>query len=89
LYLARFPVLLPIDSVVALSDRFDLLRAVVVLGFFLFAAPIGVDHLRTHGTTTGAFYFLRARQTAVIPSIVSDRELLAANAISSITGRRC
>jgi len=33
--------------------------------------------------------FFEPAKTAAIPSIVSDRELLSANAIASVTCRRC
>ena len=83
----------PIAGVVA--DRFsrqrimivtDLLRAVVVLGFLFerradqlwFVYVLTVLQL-------GLSTFFEPAKTAAIPSIVEDRELVAANAISSVT----
>ena len=83
----------PISGVVA--DRFsrqrimivsDLLRAVVVLGFLLVRRP---DQLWVIYVLTvfqlGLSTFFEPAKTAAIPSIVEDRELVAANAISSVT----
>jgi MFS family permease len=83
----------PLSGVVA--DRFsrrsimivsDLLRAVVVLGFLLIRRP---DQLWILYVLTvlqlGLSTFFEPAKTAVIPSIVSNRELVAANAISSVT----
>src|SRR4030095_7346522 len=64
----------------------DLLRALVVLGFLLVRRadqlwilyPLTVLQL-------GLSTFFEPAKTAAIPSIVSDRELVAANAISSVT----
>src|SRR4026209_2957866 len=83
----------PISGVVA--DRFsrqrimivtDILRALVVLGF-LFVRRL--DQLWIVYVLTvlqlGLSTFFEPAKTAAIPSIVSDRELLAANAISSVT----
>ena len=64
----------------------DLLRAVVVLGFLFVRRA---DQLWIIYSLTvlqlGLSTFFEPAKTAVIPSIVSDRELLAANAISSVT----
>lgn len=83
----------PISGVVA--DRFsrqrimivsDLLRAVVVLGFLFVRRP---DQLWIIYVLTvfqlGLSTFFEPAKTAAIPSIVEDRELVAANAISSVT----
>ena len=83
----------PISGVVA--DRFsrrtimivsDLLRAVVVLGFLFVRRP---DQLWILYVLTvlqlGLSTFFEPAKTAAIPSIVEDRELVAANAISSVT----
>ena len=83
----------PISGVVA--DRFsrqrimivtDLLRAVVVLGFLFVRRP---DQLWIVYVLTvfqlGLSTFFEPAKTAAIPSIVEDRELVAANAISSVT----
>ena len=83
----------PISGVVA--DRFsrqrimivsDLLRAIVVLGFLFVRRP---DQLWIIYVLTvfqlGLSTFFEPAKTAAIPSIVEDRELLAANAISSVT----
>jgi len=83
----------PVSGVVA--DRFsrrsimivsDLLRAVVVLGFLFVRRA---DQLWIVYTLTvfqlGLSTFFEPAKTAVIPSIVTDRELVAANAISSVT----
>lgn len=83
----------PISGVIA--DRFsrqrimivsDILRAVVVLGFLLVRRP---DQLWIIYVLTvfqlGLSTFFEPAKTAAIPSIVEDRELVAANAISSVT----
>ncbi|MCM3873727.1 MAG: MFS transporter [Pyrinomonadaceae bacterium] len=78
-----------------LADRFsrrtimivsDLLRAVVVLGFLLVrrADQLWIIYVLTVLQLAFSTFFEPAK-TAVIPSIVSDRELVAANAISSVT----
>jgi MFS family permease len=83
----------PLSGVVA--DRFsrrtimilsDLLRAVVVLGFLLVrrADQLWIIYVLTVLQLTFSTFFEPAR-TASVPSIVSDRELLPANAISSVT----
>src|SRR5215203_2329751 len=78
-----------------LADRFsrqrimiwsDLLRAFVVLGFLFVRRP---DQLWILYVLTvfqlGLSTFFEPAKTAAIPSIVEDRELVAANAISSVT----
>jgi MFS family permease len=83
----------PLSGVIA--DRFsrrwimiisDLLRAVVVLGFLLVRRP---DQLWLVYVLTvvqlGLSAFFEPAKTAAIPSIVSDRELVPANAIASVT----
>ena len=64
----------------------DLLRAVVVLGFLFVRRP---DQLWILYSLTvlqlGLSTFFEPAKTAIIPSLVSDRELVAANAISSVT----
>ena len=78
-----------------LADRFsrqrimivsDLLRAVVVLGFLFVRRP---DQLWIIYVLTvfqlGLSTFFEPAKTAAIPSIVEDRELVAANAISAVT----
>ncbi|MEO8434048.1 MAG: MFS transporter [Pyrinomonadaceae bacterium] len=83
----------PLSGVIA--DRFsrrwimiisDLLRAVVVLGFLLVRRP---DQLWLVYVLTvfqlGFSAFFEPAKTAAIPSIVSDRELVPANAIASVT----
>ena len=83
----------PISGVIA--DRFsrqrimivsDILRAVVVLGFLFVRRP---DQLWMIYVLTvfqlGLSTFFEPAKTAAIPSIVEDRELVAANAISSVT----
>jgi predicted MFS family arabinose efflux permease len=83
----------PISGVIA--DRFsrqrimivsDLLRAVVVLGFLFVRRP---DQLWVVYVLTvfqlGLSTFFEPAKTAAIPSIGEDRELIAANAISSVT----
>ena len=83
----------PLSGVVA--DRFsrrsimilsDLLRAVVVLGFLLVrrADQLWIIYVLTV-LQLGLSTFFEPARTAAIPSIVSDRELVAANAISSVT----
>ena len=83
----------PISGV--LADRFsrrtimilsDLLRAVVVLGFLLVrrADQLWIIYVLTILQLIFSTFFEPAR-TAALPSIVSDRELLPANAISSVT----
>lgn len=78
-----------------LADRFsrrtimivsDLLRAVVVLGFLLVrrADQLWIIYVLTVLQLAFSTFFEPAK-TAVIPSIVSNRELVAANAISSVT----
>lgn len=83
----------PLSGVVA--DRFsrqrimiitDILRALVVLGFLFVRTP---DQLWLVYVLTvfqlGLSTFFEPAKTAAIPSIVEDRELVAANAISSVT----
>ena len=83
----------PLSGVVA--DRFsrrsimitaDILRALVVLGFLLVRRP---DQMWLVYVLTifqlGFSTFFEPAKTASIPSIVSDRELLPANAIASVT----
>ncbi|MCM3900648.1 MAG: MFS transporter, partial [Pyrinomonadaceae bacterium] len=76
-----------------LADRFsrrtimiisDLLRAGVVLGFILVrrADQLWIVYVLTV-LQLGLSTFFEPAKTAAIPSIVSDRELVAANAISS------
>jgi MFS family permease len=83
----------PLSGVVA--DRFsrrsimilsDLLRAVVVLGFLLVrrADQLWIIYVITVLQLIFSTFFEPAR-TAAIPSIVSDRELVPANAVSSVT----
>jgi MFS family permease len=78
-----------------LADRFsrrsimivsDLLRALVVLGFLFVrrADQLWILYVLTVAQLALSTFFEPAK-TAVIPSIVSDRELVAANAISSVT----
>jgi len=83
----------PLSGVVA--DRFsrrsimitaDLLRALVVLGFLLVRRPDQMWLVYVLTILQLAFSaFFEPAKTAAIPSIVSDRELLPANAISSVT----
>lgn len=83
----------PLSGVVA--DRFsrrsimittDLLRAVVVLGFLFIRRPDQMWLVYVLTVTQLAFSaFFEPAKTAAIPSIVSDRELLPANAIASVT----
>ena len=83
----------PISGVIA--DRFsrqrimivsDLLRAVVVLGFLFVrrADQLWLIYVLTV-FQLGLATFFEPAKTAAIPSIVEDRELVAANAISSVT----
>ena len=83
----------PLSGVVA--DRFsrrtimivtDVLRAVVVLGFLFVrrADQLWLIYVLTV-LQLGLSTFFEPAKTAAIPSIVSDRELVAANAISSVT----
>ena len=83
----------PISGVVA--DRFsrrtimivsDILRAIVVLGFLLVrrADQLWIIYVLTVFQLALSTFFEPAK-TAAIPSIVADRELVAANAISSVT----
>jgi predicted MFS family arabinose efflux permease len=83
----------PLSGVIA--DRFsrraimiisDIMRAVVVLGFLLVRRPdqVWLVYLLTILQLVFSTFFEPAK-TAVIPSIVSGRELLAANAIASAT----
>ncbi|MEP6570933.1 MAG: MFS transporter [Acidobacteriota bacterium] len=64
----------------------DLLRAVVVLGFLFVrrADQLWIIYSLTVAQLALSTFFEPAK-TAIIPSIVSDRELVAANAISSVT----
>jgi MFS family permease len=83
----------PLSGVVA--DRFsrqrimivtDILRAVVVLGFLFVrrADQLWIVYVLTV-LQLGLSTFFEPAKTAAIPSIVEDRELVAANAISSVT----
>ena len=83
----------PLSGVVA--DRFsrrtimivsDVLRAIVVLGFLFVrrADQLWLVYVLTILQLIFSTFFEPAR-TAAVPSIVSDRELLPANAISSVT----
>src|SRR5687767_10406142 len=83
----------PLSGVVA--DRFsrqkimivtDILRAVVVLGFLFVrsADQLWLIYVLTVLQLALSTFFEPAK-TAAIPSIVSDRELVPANAISSVT----
>ena len=83
----------PLSGVVA--DRFsrqkimivsDLLRAVVVLGFLFVrrADQLWIVYVLTVFQLALSTFFEPAK-TAAIPSIVEERELVAANAISSVT----
>jgi MFS family permease len=83
----------PLSGVVA--DRFsrrtimitaDLLRAVVVLGFLFIRRPdqMWLVYLLTVLQLAFSTFFEPAK-TAAIPSIVSDRELVPANAIAAVT----
>ena len=64
----------------------DLLRAVVVLGFLFVRRPdqLWIIYFLTVVQLALSTFFEPAK-TAIIPSIVSDHELVAANAISSVT----
>src|SRR3989454_5816006 len=83
----------PLSGVIA--DRFsrrsimitaDLLRAVVVMGFVLVRRPDQMWLVYVLTVLQLAFSaFFEPAKTAAIPSIVSDRELLAANALASVT----
>src|SRR6185369_5239554 len=83
----------PISGVVA--DRFsrrtimivsDILRAVVVLGFLFVrrADQLWIIYVLTVLQLALSTFFEPAK-TAAVPSIVADRELVAANSISSVT----
>lgn len=83
----------PLSGVVA--DRFsrqrimivtDMLRALVVLGFLFVrrADQLWIVYVLTV-LQLGLSTFFEPAKTAAIPSIVEDRELVAANAISSVT----
>ena len=83
----------PVSGVVA--DRFsrrtimiwsDLLRALVVLGFLFVrrADQLWIIYVLTVLQLALSTFFEPAK-TAAVPSIVADRELVAANAISSVT----
>lgn len=83
----------PVSGV--LADRFsrrtimivsDVLRAFVVLGFLFVrrADQLWIIYVLTVMQLALSTFFEPAK-TAAIPSIVSDRELVAANAISSVT----
>ncbi|MGA9994065.1 MAG: MFS transporter [Pyrinomonadaceae bacterium] len=83
----------PLSGVIA--DRFsrraimiasDIVRAVIVLGFLLVRRPdqLWLVYVLTVLQLVFSTFFEPAR-TAVIPSIVEGRDLLAANAISSVT----
>ena len=78
-----------------LADRFsrrsimivsDLLRALVVLGFLFVrrADQLWILYVLTIAQLALSTFFEPAK-TAAIPSVVSDRELLTANALSSVT----
>jgi MFS family permease len=83
----------PLSGVVA--DRFsrrtimivsDILRAIVVLGFLLVRRPEHVWLVYALAILQLVFStFFEPAKTAVIPSIVAGRELLAANAVASAT----
>src|SRR5882762_2243839 len=83
----------PLSGVVA--DRFsrrsimitaDFLRAIVVLGFLFVRRPDQMWLVYVLTVMQLAFSaFFEPAKTAAIPSIVSDRELLSANAIASVT----
>jgi predicted MFS family arabinose efflux permease len=83
----------PLSGVVA--DRFprrtimivsDVLRAVVVLGFLFVrrADQLWIVYVLTV-FQLGLSTFFEPAKTAAVPSIVADRELVSANAISSVT----
>src|ERR1043166_862363 len=64
----------------------DLIRAVVVLGFLFVRRPGQMWLIYVLTVLQLAFStFFEPAKTAAIPSIVSDRELLSANAIASVT----
>ena len=78
-----------------IADRFsrrsimiaaDIMRAVVVLGFLVVRRPdqMWLVYLLTVLQLSFSTFFEPAK-TAVIPSIVSDRELVPANAIAAVT----
>lgn len=78
-----------------LADRFsrrsimiisDLLRVAIVLGFLLVRRPeqLWLVYVLTVFQLAFSSFFEPAK-TAAIPSIVSDRELVAANAVASVT----
>src|SRR5947208_2047649 len=83
----------PLSGVVA--DRFsrrtimiasDIVRAVVVLGFLFVRRPDQMWLVYVLTVLQLAFStFFEPAKTAAIPSIVSDRELIPANAIASVT----
>ncbi|HYV24616.1 MAG TPA: MFS transporter [Pyrinomonadaceae bacterium] len=83
----------PLSGVVA--DRFsrrtimiasDIVRAIVVLGFLFVRRPDQMWLVYVLTVLQLAFStFFEPAKTAVIPSIVSDRELVPANAIASVT----
>ncbi|HXI24262.1 MAG TPA: MFS transporter [Pyrinomonadaceae bacterium] len=83
----------PLSGVV--SDRFsrrtimiasDIVRAVVVLGFLFVRRPDQMWLVYVLTVLQLAFStFFEPAKTAAIPSIVSDRELVPANAIASVT----
>ncbi|MGQ0762921.1 MAG: MFS transporter [Acidobacteriota bacterium] len=83
----------PLSGVVA--DRFsrrsimiasDIMRALVVLGFLFVRRPDQMWLVYVLTVLQLAFSaFFEPAKTAAIPSIVSDRELLPANAIASVT----
>lgn len=83
----------PLSGVVA--DRFsrrtimitaDVLRALVVLGFLLVRRPDQMWLVYVLTVLQLAFSaFFEPAKTAAIPSLVSDRELIPANAIASVT----
>jgi Na+/melibiose symporter-like transporter len=64
----------------------DLLRAVVVLGFLFVrrADQLWIIYVLTVLQLSLSTFFEPAK-TAAVPSIVTDRELVSANAISSVT----
>ncbi|HKR00415.1 MAG TPA: MFS transporter [Pyrinomonadaceae bacterium] len=64
----------------------DLMRALVVLGFLFVRRPDQIWLVYALTILQLAFStFFEPAKTAVIPSIVSGRELLAANAVASVT----
>src|SRR6185312_14531083 len=83
----------PLSGVIA--DRFsrrsimiasDLMRAIVVLGFLFVRRPDQMWLVYVLTVFQLAFSaFFEPAKTAAIPSIVSDRELVPANAIASVT----